>query len=190
MIPALRPPALVAPVPHRRPSARWLVFVAGLLALGGCAGYQVGNWSLYPSDIHTVYVPMFEAAGFRHNLAEWLTEAVAKEIENRTPYKVVATPNADSVLSGRIISETQSIVIRNKYNDPREVQLQMVVEVQWVDRRANQLVHDAVPLPPELAQVQGTGLLVPEVGQSVATAEQEAILKTARRIVDMMESPW
>ena len=30
-----------------------------LLLLGGCAGYQIGNQSLYPCDIHTVYVPIF-----------------------------------------------------------------------------------------------------------------------------------
>ena len=33
-----------------------------LLALAcGCAGYQVGNQSLYPMHIRTVYVPTFES---------------------------------------------------------------------------------------------------------------------------------
>ena len=126
----------------------------------------------------------------RHGVAQWLTEAVAKEIENQTPYKVVSTPDADSVLTGRVVSETQSVLIQNKYNDPREVQVQLLVEVQWVDRRANELMHGRVPIPSELAQVQGTGMLVAEVGQSVATAEQEAITKIASRIVGMMETPW
>ena len=35
------------------------------LSLAGCAGYQVGNQSLYPSHIHTVYVPIFESNSFR-----------------------------------------------------------------------------------------------------------------------------
>ncbi len=166
------------------------MLLVGLVAVAGCAGYQVGNWSLYPSDIHTVYVPMFESATFRRGVAEWLTEAVVKEIESKTPYKVVSTPNADSVLTGRIVSETQSILIQNEYNDPREVQLQLLVNVQWVDRRSNQLMRGSVPVPAELAQVQGTGMLVAEVGQSVATAEQQAIEKIAARIVGMMETPW
>jgi len=178
-------------MPPRLRSAHWVCLLVGLLILGGCAGYQVGNWSLYPPDIHTVYVPMFESAPFRHGLAEWLTEAVVKTIEENTPYKVVNSPDAaDSVLTGQILSESQSVLIRNEYNDPREVQVQIVVEVRWVDRRSNQLMAGAVPLPTELAHVQGTGLLVAEVGQSVATAEQDAIRKIAQRIVGMMETPW
>jgi formate dehydrogenase assembly factor FdhD len=167
-----------------------LSLLLSLAALVGCAGYQVGNWSLYPADIHTVYVPVFQAATFRRNLAEWVTEAVVKEIENETPFKVVSTPNADSVLTGRIVSENEAVLIRNEFNDPREVQVQVYVEVQWVDRRSNELMHTTVCVPPELVQLQGNGILVPEVGQSLATAEQRAIVQIAQQIVGMMENPW
>ncbi len=52
-----------------------------LLLLSGCAAYHIGNSSLFPPDIHTVYVPMFESDSFRRDLGERLTEAVCKEIE-------------------------------------------------------------------------------------------------------------
>src|SRR6266481_1806454 len=80
-----------------------------MLAGGGCAGYRFGAASLYPPDIQTVYVPVFESNSFRRNLGEWLTEAVCKEIELKTPYKVVGTPNADSVLTGKITSDTKRV---------------------------------------------------------------------------------
>ncbi|HKD37640.1 MAG TPA: hypothetical protein VKB78_12600, partial [Pirellulales bacterium] len=38
----------------------------------GCAGYHVGNASLFPADIHTVFVPMFESDSFRRDLGEQL----------------------------------------------------------------------------------------------------------------------
>jgi hypothetical protein len=171
-------PFPVSTSPRRPWAAAWTGLWLGLLVLGGCAGYQIGNAGLYPGDIRTVYVPMFESATFRRNQAEWVTEAVAKRIEERTPYKVVGTPNA------------QSVLIKNQFNDPREVQVQMLVEVQWVDRRSNELMHGSVALPPELAQIQGTGSLVAETGQSVATAEQAAIIKIADQIVGLMENPW
>src|SRR6267154_4235436 len=79
-------------------------FVCLLLALSGCAGYHVGTAGLFPSYIHTVFVPMFESDSFRRDLGEQLTEAVCKEIESRGPFKVVGTPNADSVLTGRIVA--------------------------------------------------------------------------------------
>ena len=78
---------------------------AWMLVWTGCAGLHVGQQSLYRPELRTIYVPVFESESFRPNLGERLTEAVVKEIELKTPYKVVATPNADSVLRGRIVVE-------------------------------------------------------------------------------------
>ena len=88
----------------------------GTLGLGGCAGYRFGAASLYPPDIQTVYVPVFESNSFRRNLSEWLTEVVCKEIELKTPYKVVGTPQADSVLTGKLISDTKRVIIEDKFD--------------------------------------------------------------------------
>ena len=75
--------------------------------------------------------------------------------------------------------------------DARESQVDMRVEVSWVDRKGRMLRETAsVPLPSEFTDVTGTGNLVPEVGQSVATAQQEAICRMAQQIVDLMETPW
>ena len=103
-------------------SHRLLLVVALITALnaGGCASYQIGNQSLYRPDIRTVYVPMFESESYRRNLGERLTEAVIKEIESKTPYKVVHTPNADSVLSGRIVTETKRVIAKDDNNQPRD----------------------------------------------------------------------
>jgi hypothetical protein len=161
------------------------------LLLCGCAGYQIGNQSLYPLEIRTVYVPMFQSNSFRRNLGERLTEAVVKEIEKKTPYKVVGDPNADSVLTGRIASETKRVLVPDLTGDAREVQVGVKVEVSWCDRKGRALRDvKAVPLPEEIADVTGTGNVVPEVGQSIATAQQEAICRTAEQIVGLMEKPW
>jgi hypothetical protein len=138
-----------------------------------------------------VYVPMFESDSFRRYLGEWLTEAVMKEIEAKTDYKVVSDPNADSVLSGRIIGETKRVLIYARTGDPRELQKELRVMVSWVDRRGRVLRESPpIPLPSELTDVTGTGNFVPEIGQSGATAQQEAIQQVARQIVGLMENPW
>jgi hypothetical protein len=163
----------------------------GLVLLAGCAGYQIGNRGLYPSDIRTVQVPMFESASFRRNLGERLTEAVQKQIELRTPYKVVNDPNADSILSGRIVGEGKNLVVNSKTGDPREVQVNLHVQVSWIDRRGNIIRRaEPIPLPPEVTDVGGTANVVAEVGQSIATAQQQAIHRVARQIVGLMEAPW
>jgi hypothetical protein len=161
------------------------------LFFAGCAAYQIGNQSLYPLEIHTVAVPVFQSASFRRNLGERLTEAVVKEIEIRTPYKVVTDPNADSVLTGRIMSETKRVLVPGMTGDARDIQAAMQVQVTWVDRKGRLLRDEqSVPLPAEIADVSGTGDVVPEVGQSIATAQQQAICRLAEQIVGLMEKPW
>src|SRR4051812_8178434 len=68
-----------------------------IVMLVGCIGYHVGTNSLYAADVATVYVPMIESDSYRRDLGERLTEAIVKEIELKTPYKVVSTPDADSI---------------------------------------------------------------------------------------------
>jgi len=165
--------------------------LALLLLLGGCASYQIGNQSLYPPNICTVYVPVFQSTSFRRNLGERLTEAVAKEIETRTPYKVVGDRTADSILTGRIVQDSKHVLVPDLTGDAREIQVEMKIEVSWVDRKGRMLRETStVPLPEEIASITGTGNLVPEVGQSVTTAQQETICRLAKQIVDMMEKPW
>src|SRR5829696_6923511 len=90
-----------------------------LLLLSGCVGYHAGTNSLYAADVATVYVPMIESDSYRRDLGERLTEAIVKEIELKTPYKVVSTPDADSILSARLITDTRRRIIQNAFSDPR-----------------------------------------------------------------------
>jgi hypothetical protein len=166
--------------------------ICGLLLVGsgGCAGYQIGNQSLYPAHIRTVHVPMFDSTSFRRNLGERLTEAVQKEIELKTPYKVVQDPNADSVLTGRIVGETKRLVVGSRTGDPREIQVNLVVQVSWIDRWGEVIRQaEPIPLPPEI-DVGASSNVVAEVGQSVAVAHQQAISRLAEQIVALMEAPW
>jgi len=160
-------------------------------AICGCAAYRFGAASLYPPDIQTVYVPVFESDSFRRNLAEFLTEAIVKEIELKTPYKVVGTPQADSVLSGKITTDTKRVIVEDRYDFPRETQINLSVEVRWVNRRGD-LVNQpyTLPVPQSLVILDGDGTLVPEFGQSVATAQLQSIQSLAQQIVSLMEMPW
>lgn len=170
--------------------ASYIALLIVLMALSGCAGYQIGNQSLYPAHIRTVYVPMFDSSSFRRNLGERLTEAVQKEIELKTPYKVVNDPNADSVLSGRIVGESKRLVVGSRTGDPREIQVDLRVEVSWMDRFGGALRQpESFQIPPEI-DVGASSNVVAEVGQSVAVAHQQAITRLAEQIVALMEAPW
>lgn len=162
-----------------------------LVTLAGCASYRAGASSLYPPEIRTVYVPIFESNSFRRNLGERLTEAVVKEIELKTPYKVVNTPNADSILTGTIVAETKRVIVVAPTDEPRESELAFQVDVRWVDRQGNLLREPAgVPIPGELATIGFASSMVPEAGQSIAVSQQTAFQRMAEQIVGLMEAPW
>ena len=160
-------------------------------AVCGCFGYYVGNQQLFPQQGRTISVQMFSSDSFRHHLGERLTEAVAKEIENRSPYKIVAAGEADSFLSGHLLGDTRRGLVETRNDDLRDVEVNLYVQMQWITR-GGQVIRQGEPivLAPVLVNLSQTGHVVPEVGQSLATAQQEAIERLARQIVDQMEVPW
>jgi hypothetical protein len=123
-------------------------------------------------------------------LGERLTEAVVKEIESQTPYKVVPSSDADSVLTGVIGQAQKKTQVSAPSDDPREIEFRVSCRVQWVNRRGDLIRQQVVSVPDTLIPATGRGTLVPEVGQSGATAQQQAIDDLARQIVSMMETPW
>lgn len=168
-----------------------LLLSISLLALAGCIGYQVGAGSLYAPDVTTVYVPMIDSDSYRRDLGERLTEAVCKEIELKTPYKVVSTPDADSILSARLLTDARRTLIENAFDDPRLSETELRAEVTWLNRRRLPIVPmQEIPVPPNLVEISQSSNLIPESGQSVATSQQQAIERLAQQIVSTMEAPW
>jgi Lipopolysaccharide-assembly len=173
-------------------SALSIILVAvGLASLPGCAGYQIGRRSLYRPDVRTVHVPMIQSDSYRRYLGERLTEAIVKEIELRTPYKVVDADSADSVLSVRLVSDAKRVLANNRFSEPRDIETDFFVQASWIDRRGDLIMsQDNLPAAPLLVNLGQQANFVPEGGQSLITAQQEAIQKLAQQVVGQMEMAW
>jgi hypothetical protein len=185
----------------RRAASRPLSLIAAAAVVGmafsGC-GYIVG--SPYGPEIRTVHVPTFTneafddnyvADGFRRGFELRLTEAVQKQIQLRTPFKLVRNAGADTRLTGRLISANKRVSNQNKYDDPRELELSLALEVTWEDVRSGQvLAQRSVPIDAQVAQAVVNTSFAPETGQSLATATQDAVDQMARQVVSLMEAPW
>ncbi len=162
--------------------------VAVMFALPGC-GYLVGP--SHDLQITTVEVPTFENESFRRGLEQTLTEAVQKEIQNRTVMRLVRGPGAQTRLKGRIVDVRKNVLGENRFDDGRELQLSLVVEVTWEDLRNGQVIsQQSIPVDANAVSLYSQADFAPEVGHSMATAVQQATQQTARRIVDMMDAPW
>lgn len=159
---------------------------------GGCAAYRFGNKSLYSCDVQTVHVPVFQSDSFRRNLGERLTEAVVKEIELQTPYKIVPSSRAESVLSGKIVSDAKRVMVLNTDGEPRAIETNFQVQVTWTNRKGDPLSSRpiTVAVPDDMFSVNTNSTFVPEGGQSISTAQQAAIDRLAVQIVEQMQTGW
>lgn len=161
---------------------RWGLLAGVLMA--GC-GYSLRP-PVNPS-VHTVFVPVFQSNVFQRDLNFKLTEAVIKEIETRTPFKVVGRPeDADTTLAGQVFFADKNIILENPNNLPRQLNAQLNINVRWIDNRSGDLRKTD-----NLTQVMESAFFYPELGDTAqATGYQKVIDKLARDIVNMMEDPW
>jgi hypothetical protein len=95
----------------------------------------------YASDIRTVHVPVFGNRTFYRGLEIELTKEVVRQIEDRTPFKVVScAEDADTELKGVIANATKQIINRNQLNEVREAETLVAVELVWQDLRTGKIL--------------------------------------------------
>ena len=173
---------------------RRILFTAVLLNLAlcaGCATYHIGNQDLFASNVRTVAVSIPENRTWRRGYSERLTEAIVREIENRTPYKVVPECRADTILRISIADESKDVNFQNDWADPRELVVGITIKAEWIDRRTNELRQSQNINTKEAAlDISANTSLIAEAGQSNATSSQTLMTKIAQRIVGMMEVSW
>ncbi|MFO0904625.1 MAG: LPS assembly lipoprotein LptE [Pirellulales bacterium] len=180
---------------NRRRFLQWATALAGgagIVELSGCAGYRMGTRTMFRTDVQTVHVPIIESDTYRRYLGERLTEAVVKQIELTTPYKVIGSAeNADSILRCRLTNERRQLTVETRTDESRTIEVALNVQVDWLDRAGQSLTQRTeVPMPSSLLSVAQATEFIPEAGQSSVTAQQETIDALARQIVGQMEAAW
>ena len=160
----------------------FMVASAALLPVVGCGGYQ-NDW-LYPEQVQTVYVEMFDTTSFRRGHEFVLTDAICKRIESQTPYKIVSDRNiADSVLSGQL-GIRSSVLATDRYSaKPIEQETLVNVRVTWKDLKTGRLLIDG-------EKVYASSSYSDPLGQTFEYSINRAVNKVAVRVVELMETPW
>lgn len=128
--------------------ARWAALGLSLLTLmlSACEGrnFTILGYTTKPNyddRIHTVYVPIFKNITYQRGLEFDLTQAVVREIEAKTPYKVISDRDrADTELLGTIVTVTKNLLNMNQLNEVREGEYVVTVQVAWRDLRTGELL--------------------------------------------------
>lgn len=173
----------------------------------------------FDPNIKTVYVPVFKNTAFQttpnREIEVDLTAAIIREIHSRSTMRVVSDRDAaDTELLGTIFNIEKYIYNRNQQNHTRDAEIIITANIVWRDMRTGRVLSNrrpfgttaepAVPFDPSLpppdpvsvkeiglpVKVVATGRLIPELGESNATANKSAVDKMAKQIVNMMEVAW
>ena len=161
----------------------WITSAAVCFCLAGCGGYS--NESLYPDEVGTVYVEMFENESFNRGAEYELTDAIAKRIEAETPYKIISNRDrADTVLSGHLVSVDKSVLTRERQTGRAlEKDVEMRAVVSWKNLKTGKLLIDnkTVDAMASYSEWQNQG---------TTYASSLAANKLAVKIVELMEKEW
>ena len=147
------------------------------------AGYS--NESLFPQDVRSVYLEMFNNQTFRRGVEYELSDALAKRIEVDSPYKIVSdSDRADTVISGQIVSIGEFALSTDRELGTvleKEVELQAVVN--WKNLKTGQLMIDHI-------KVSASASYSRYQQQDFKYASTLAANNLARKIVELMERKW
>jgi hypothetical protein len=175
-----------------RPSlASALAATAGVMlaSLAGCASDPTQGYStqsIFPQNIRTVAVPIFTSESYTRNVEFELTDALVKEIETRTPYKVVPASRADTILLGQLRQIELDQLSKSRLTGlSEEVIVSVTIDFQWKDQRSGK------PLL-ERKAFTGSALFVPSRPsfEPIELGQFAVVQELARDIVSEMQAEW
>ncbi len=183
--------------PNLRSSAALKLFISVALklcasvalSLTACStdptkGYS--GTSIYASSISTVAVPIFTSDSFTRDVEFDLTDALIKEIESRTPYKVTSPSTADTIVLGHIRSIELDQLSKSRLTGlSEEVIVGLAVDFQWKDQRNGSILV-------QRRDFTAHGLFVPSTPSSepIELGRFAAIKQLAQDIVAQMQAQW
>ena len=156
------------------------------ILLCGCEflkGYS--NQSLFPDDVKSVFLKMFDNQTFRRGVEFELSSALSKRIEAETPYKIVSSSDrADTVMSGQIISIGELVITTERQTGRvLEEEVEITAVVNWKNLKTGELLIDnrTISSSASYSEYQKQDF---QYGSSLAAN------KLAAKIVELMENEW
>ena len=143
------------------------------------------NEPLFPEEVDSVCLEMFDNHSFRRGVEYELSDALAKRIEAETPYKIISSRDrADTVITGQIISIGESVLSSERETGRAlEKEVELTAVVNWKNLKTGELLIDnkSVSASASYSQWQNQGF---------SYASALAANKLAQRIVELMEKQW
>jgi len=160
-----------------------------LLPLASCTsnpsqGYASG--AMYSGKFRSVAVPLFKNNATDRAVQFQLGDALVKEFEQMTPYKVTSEGRADTVLRGTITRVDMNMVSQSLGTGlPEEMAFAVTVDFEWLDMKTGKPIISR-------AGFKSTAVFVASLpnNQPIDLARFAVAQQMARDIVASLQGDW
>ena len=168
---------------------RFLIASACFAACTSCAtdptiGYS--SSSLYPRQFQSIAVPIFQNTTMTRDVEFMLTDAIIKEVQVRSPYRVVSKQVADTLLTGTVTSVGLRTLSQSRTTGlDNEMLIKVVVDFEWFDQLSgNRIVGRN--------NFSSSAVFIPSRPSSepVEMGQFAVVQQLASDIVDQMQASW
>lgn len=188
------PPSAAVTESIARPAPLWLALALLLVAtlvtgcrtqgVSGVMGYT--SASMYPADVRTVAVPIFDNRTFETGLERQITDAVIKEIHARTPYQVVTEAEADTLLVGAVMTVRKTELSNQQGSGLAQELLRTVtISFTWKDLRSGRILAQRLDF-----EASDVYIASRPINEREEIAEWAVAEELARDIVSNMRDTW
>jgi outer membrane lipopolysaccharide assembly protein LptE/RlpB len=163
--------------------------LATLVLATGCGYHQVGAATHIPANVRTLAVPIFQSRVQAYGTETAFTQAVVRELNLRTKYRVVPSANgsSDATLKGAIVTQTVTPLTYDPSSGQTSSYLvSITASVQLVSQEGTVLYkNDAMAWHEQYQSTQDLSGFVQEDGAAMRRVASEF----AKALVsDMLES--
>lgn len=158
----------------------WLGLFTVSLLLAAC-GYT--SRSQLRQNVNTIYIPILDNLTYRRGLEFDLTNALKNEILFRTRLKIVDKDHADSILYGRITDVKKLILLEDPRGNLSEAAMIIIMDFSWVDLRTGRTIVDKKNITQQAE-------FIAKKKEAEGTAEREAFVDLAEKVINLMEEKW
>lgn len=165
------------------------IVAAAALWCQGCSsdptrGYAWG--STYSDQVRSVSVPIFKNQTHAAGLETQLTEALIKQIQQNTPWVVLAEGSADTTLQGTITNvDFERLSVTPGSGLVQEQAVRIEIRFDWVDNRTGQLLVSR-------DRFSAVSVFVPSrlTGERAEIGQRGAIAELAEGVVSELRANW
>lgn len=161
-------------------------FILGLSLLSTLTACGYTTAELFPTEYRSVALPILDNRTAYRGVEYDLTEAVIKQIEQRTPYKVTAPNRADTLIEGRIVRIDQRQLSRTRRGGlPQEIEVMLVADLTWKNLRSGEVIIERKGFT-----TVGQHFPTQPVGEPFEIAQHAAVERMAEQLVSEMRADW